>query len=239
MAWGERVLFSMRSVDASKNIILPVILRWRRMKIDEHLPRDPAKIYVWDLIRCPLKRRFELEYPELVYSRITSGRTFLGDMVHLGLETLLKSILGGHVITEAEDEERITRERPITIDNTTYTISGRIDAILTIEKDGEREIIGVEIKETTSTGQLPYPHHIEQCRIYNWLYGFSYTVLLYITPDGLYEFTVADRADDREIEQRVRELLTATRGPKYDWECDYCEFRSICSMRKLKKNSKV
>lgn len=204
-------------------VILRKVLEYRERELEEHLPRDKYTYYVTDLVRCSMKREFEINHPKLLYMRITQGRTFLGETVHKGFEQILKEIFGDAVKIETEG---IEKSKEIVIDGVRYVVKGRIDAIL----NGDT---GVEIKETVSHGPLPYPHHVEQCLIYNWLYGFKKTLLFYISPDGLYEFEITGSVSDDEIIRRIKEPRT----PRYDWECSICEFKSICPIAKLTQNN--
>lgn len=204
----------------SSHDIMPRIVAYREQELEKHLPRDPFVFYITDLVRCSRKREFELSHPKLMYVRVASGRTFLGDTVHRGLESMLKEIFGDSVVVEYEGGTE--RYKEVFVDGVKYIVKGRIDAIL----NGDT---GVEIKETVSHGSLPYQHHVEQCMLYNWLYGFRRTLLLYVSPDGIYEFEVVDRFSDEDVVRRIKE----PRSPRYEWECELCEFRSICSTAKL------
>ena len=202
-----------------RNIITRRILEYRKQKLERYIPRDPFTFYVTDLTRCSMKREHEINNPELLYGRITNGRTLIGEMVHRGLESLLKDIFKDEVITEGEG---IDRSKRVVVDGTEYVIKGRIDAI-------HKEGFGIEIKETVSHGPYPFIHHVEQAAIYNWLYDFRYTVLLYISPDGLFEYEVRYKMPEDEIIRRIRERT----APRYEWECQSCEFKDICPFSKL------
>jgi len=197
-------------------IITPRLVEYKIKDLEKHLPRESNVYYVTDLVRCSLKREFELMHPALAYAGILNGRTFLGEVVHKGIERILKEVFGDAVRTE---DEGLEREKTIEVDGTTYIIRGRVDAILGVDT-------GIEIKETISESKLPFHHHVEQAMIYNWLYSFRRTILLYITPGGIFEYEVDDRVTDAEIAKRIREK----KAPRYPWECRYCEFAHICSV---------
>ena len=205
------------------SLIVPHIIEYRIRRIESRLARDPLVYYATDLVKCSKKREFEITHPKLLFTRALSGRTFIGEMVHKGLESLLKEIFGDDIVIELNGDGNLDKSREIVINNVRYVIKGRIDAII----NGDT---GVEIKTTTTHGQLPYPHHVEQAMIYNWLYGLRRTIILYITPDGLYEYEVTQRFTDDDIIMMIRE----PRSPRWSWECQHCEFKSICPIPKHK-----
>jgi len=198
--------------------ILPKLIEYRIKELEEHQPREPNVYYVTDLVRCNQKREFELVLPKLSYTHVLRGRTFLGELVHRGLERILKEIFGDAVRVE---DEGIEKERIVDVNGAKYVVRGRVDAILNVDT-------GIEIKETISDSALPFQHHVEQAMIYNWLYSFRRTILLYITPDGVFEYEVDDRMTDAEIAKRIAEK----RSPRFPWECKYCEYAPICPIRK-------
>jgi len=202
--------------------LLPKILMYREKELEKHLPREPSIYYITDLVRCSLKRDFEIAHPKLMYARIMSGRTFLGETVHKGLELILKEIFGNTITVENESLEK---EREIEVNSMKFIVKGKIDGIL-------ENNIGIEIKETVSHATLPFPHHVEQCALYNWLYNLQKTLLLYITPDGIYEFTIEDKANDADVVMRIKEK----KSPRYTWECEACDFKQICSIAKLSEH---
>jgi len=198
--------------------VVPKLIEYRIKELEKHLPREPNVYYVTDLVRCSLKREFEFMHPALSYTHVLNGRTFLGEVVHKGLERILKEIFGDAVRTE---EEELERERVVDVNGTKYVVRGRVDAIIGVDT-------GIEIKETVSESKLPFQHHVEQTMIYNWLYSFRHTILLYITPDGIFEFEVDDRMTETEVIKRIKEKKT----PRYPWECRYCEYTSICPIHR-------
>jgi len=200
-------------------MIIPLaIARWKARESLSH-ERDPDVFYVTDLVRCPLKRKFEQEMPEaqLLYS--LNGRILFGEVVHAGIETLLREIFGDRVRTERDED--LTREKHVEVNGRIYKVRGRIDAIL----DGST---GIEVKSSTSNGTLPLPWHVDQAMIYNWLYGFRETLLLYVTPTGIYQYDVEAAYDDTGIAR----MIADESAPRYPWECRYCQFASVCSVRR-------
>jgi len=139
----------------------------------------------------------------------------------------LSEIFGEGVVTELDED--LTREVEI-LDPVTgrrYIVRGRIDALLTELN------VGVEIKSDLSDKDLPKPQHVFQAKVYNFMYDLDYTLLLYITPHGIYEYKVADRVDEDELLRRIK----STKAPRYAWECKYCQFAPICHVPRAGKKA--
>ncbi len=169
---------------------------------ENRLKRNEKEIHVTDLVRCPLKREFEIKYPEMI--PLLEPAITLGNLIHLALEEILKSKCNAQV----EVEKRV--------EIGDITLIGKIDAIV--------DDVGIEIKYSRSGSNIPHIHHMEQVRIYNWLFGLEYSVLVYITPDRITQFTVKGRATQDEVVN----LMESSAIPRYDWECNYCYFSKIC-----------
>jgi len=181
----------------------------------EKHPRKPDTYWVTDLVRCALKREYELKYPELVEKEIFTPVFILGTLVHRGLQELLKSIIGGGVSAEVE------RGREVVLpDGRKVVVEGRADIIV---KVGD-EVFGVEIKTARSDYDLPKPQHVDQARIYNWLFDLKQTILVYVTPERVTQYLVSDRVNDEEVASRI----TSRKIPMYDWECKYCSYSVMC-----------
>ncbi len=196
-------------------MIVEEILKWKIREREKHI-REPDVYYVTDLVYCPLQREYAIKFPEFDIYEI-NARAIFGDIIHMGIGALLKQIYGDRVVTELDDAEALEREQVVDIDGKRVRVRGRIDGIID-------DVVGVEVKSTVSTGPLPFEHHIVQAKLYNWLYPLQKTIILYITPDGLYEYEVLEKMSTPEVIQRIRDM----RGPRYHWECKYCIFSKIC-----------
>lgn len=181
----------------------------------EKHPRKPDTYWVTDLVRCVLKREYELKYPELVEKEIFTPVFILGTLVHRGLQDLLKNVMREEVTTEVEVSQEVTLP-----DGRKVVVKGRADVIVKI---GD-EAIGVEIKTARSDYDLPKPQHLDQARIYNWLFNLSQTILIYVTPERVTQYVVSDKASEEEIINRI----TSEKAPRYDWECRYCSYSVMC-----------
>ncbi|MEM4970992.1 MAG: CRISPR-associated protein Cas4, partial [Sulfolobales archaeon] len=137
--------------------IISLLYRVKKEAIEER-KREGNVFWITDLVRCPLKREYEMIYPEISLSHIFSPSAIMGDLIHIGLEELIKSKVDlGTVLTEVEGSKRI-----VLPDGREVEVRGRCDIILEI--GGDR--IGVEIKSSRSDARIPLEHHIDQARLY-------------------------------------------------------------------------
>ena len=208
------------------------IIKWKIKQIEKHGTRrgEPNVYYVSDLEKCAMKRWFETKLTELKTLRALNGRLLFGDIVHVGILTILKEIYGERIKTELDDEEAVSAEKTIVIDGAKYIIAGRIDAILD-------NIIGIEIKSNISPpdAPLPIPWHITQARTYNWLFNLQKTRLIYVTPHGIFQYEIETPITEDEIKRIIR----SEKSPKWSWECKTCEFSSVCPIFRLKREKEV
>ncbi|MBP1357370.1 MAG: CRISPR-associated protein Cas4, partial [Sulfolobus sp.] len=151
-----------------------------------------------------------------------SPAAILGDLVHKGLESL-------NLLSNFEIQSEVETAKIIDLKDRKINVKGRVDILL---KNKNNEIIIVEIKTARKDIGLPLQHHILQLRIYLWLFNTKNGILIYITPDRLSEYEVKEPATDDEIRMLLSELLSASKAPKYIWECKYCEYNIVCPNKK-------
>ena len=182
--------------------------------------REEGVYWVTDLVRCPLKRRYEITYPELTARDIFTPVFIVGNVVHWGIEWFLKDRLGEAVSTEVEGSKEV-----VLPNGSKVLIKGRIDVIIDM---GEGIKVGVEVKTARSDTGIPQIHHRDQARIYNWLFNLNKTILLYITPERVTQYEVSDRTSEEEVISRILDM----RAPRYSWECSYCPYAVLCPNKK-------
>jgi CRISPR-associated exonuclease Cas4 len=199
-----------------------IVERLYTSKLQDYLQhkKDEDTLYVTDLVRCPLKVRFEEQYKELAMSEVFAPSMLLGDLVHSGLEDFLKREFNAEVEVEVEKE--------IPVNGKTVKIKGRADAI--IQQNNER--IVVEIKSAKGDKGLPLEHHKAQLQLYLWLFNVRKGILIYVTPDRVTEYIIDQPADEVGVIRLTEETLRASKAPRYQWECKYCVFKVICPNRK-------
>lgn len=185
--------------------------------------REPGVYWVTDLVSCSLKREFALKYPELELAELFNPVTVLGSLVHSGIGQLLSRVLeneGARVELEVESSLMVNLE-PVVPGSGEVVVKGRADAIV-VTRDGAR--YGIEVKTSRSDLSLPMEHHIDQVRVYNLLFNLEKSYLLYVTPERIAQFEVAERASEEELAKRILEA----KAPRYSWECKYCPFAVLC-----------
>ena len=198
--------------------LVEALYRWRLKEREKHV-REEGVLYVTDILRCPLKLRYEQAYPELSAKEVFIPAGILGELVHIGLESLLHLILPeSHVETEVEVE------RQLSIDNQSIRLKGRIDALVT--RNGFKEV--VEIKTGRSDFSIPHERHILQARIYAWMVEAGKACVLYITPDRIAEYVEEPLTED-VVANMVKQALSGVQAPLYEWECGYCPYSVLCS----------
>ncbi|RLE90011.1 MAG: CRISPR-associated protein Cas4 [Thermoprotei archaeon] len=199
-------------------MIQELLYELRHRELEEH-KREPEVYWITDLCRCPLKRDFELRYPELTEANVYNPHFIIGDLVHMGLVEVLKRARAIN-LHNFEIEAEIENSRELIIGNKRAIVKGRVDVIM--RSDNEK--IGIEIKTSKRDTKIPHENHIQQCRLYLWLFDLDYMLLLYLTPDRITEYKIEKRASEEE----VISLLSDRTAPRYTWECSYCLFAVMC-----------
>jgi CRISPR-associated exonuclease Cas4 len=81
-------------------------------------------------------------------------------------------------------------------------------------------------------GDMPTPleHHLDQVKIYNYIFGLEKTILVYVSPDRVTQHEVSGKASQEEMVRRLVEPA----APRYPWECKYCPFSVLCPNKAAK-----
>ena len=212
----------------------------------EHI-RERGTIWVTDILYCPLKCYYSLRFPEIQQARlIVNPQLFHGLLVHIGLEVLAR-------LCGFEVEKRL--EMNIGIENT-YPES-ELTKLLGIEKQvklvGRADLydpannIVYEIKTVKEVKNV-LPQHVIQAWIYKEILKADKAKLIYIAGNGCFEIDVNDNMvvdalnklgvrgalDDfvGTISNMIESWLSLERVPLWEWECNVCEFKGICSKRR-------
>ncbi|RLG89072.1 MAG: CRISPR-associated protein Cas4 [Thermoprotei archaeon] len=194
-------------------MIIELLYKLRREEFLKH--RREANVYwVSDLVKCPIKREFEIKYPEIALSSIYSPYYILGDLIHKGLESVISEKLNARVEVEKSINVQLSNGMEV-------IVKGRIDSIITTERG---ENIGIEIKSARADIGIPQQHHIDQVRIYNWLFDLTKSILIYITFNRVTEYEVVEKASTEEVIYRIEDK----KAPRYSWECGYCSYAILC-----------
>jgi len=183
--------------------------------------RNEGVIFVTDLVRCPLKREYELKFPEIANSSLLNPSNLIGDLVHEGLERVID-------IGNYKKETEVEVSKDFFIEGKKVTIHGRIDLLFKSEK----EILVVEIKTSKRDIGIPKENHVLQLKIYMNLLNTSRGILVYFTNDRIAEFIIEGQISDEEMEGLISDHLRLYPTPKYNWECRYCYFSAFCPYAK-------
>lgn len=186
-----------------------ILFRWKYTESEKH-KRGQNEIYVTDLLYCGYKLLLEQKFPEILFSDPFNPVTLEGDLIHRGVQSILKEIYGDRIQIEVEKTGKIGD----------ITLKGRIDAIL----DGKH---GIEIKHAKGDYNIPHKHHILQAKIYKWLFNLESIELLYITRDRITSITVDGTITDSEINKLVQNPPIADEA----WLCQYCSFNFACDKK--------
>lgn len=171
--------------------------------------KDPAVIYVTDLVMCTHKFHLKKAYPWLSISFEPSA--VLGSIAHWGLGTVLR---------EKGIDVEVETSKEVEVSGRMYKVKGRVDAV-----DRSNRLV-IEIKTARAAVGLPKEHHIKQLNLYLNMLGFERGVLLYITPSRLVEYLIEAR--EANLHEEVLNLLEDRYHPRYSWECRYCTFSKLC-----------
>ena len=155
----------------------------------------------------------------MTISQIYEPSAVLGDLLHRGLESILKEAYNAEIEVEKEKEIQALGK--------TYKIKGKADAILPDSKTV------IEIKSSRSDKGIPHLHHKLQLQIYLWLFEARNGILIYITPDRVTEYEINQPLDDSTIIRLVEDTITLKNSPRFEWECKYCIFSVLCPIKKV------
>jgi len=197
--------------------VLASIFRYLLEERKKHVRDNPDTYYVTDLLQCAYKRELSMKFPELSAYTSFEPAVVMGILVHEGLEKILSEM---DIEVEVEGEKTIEDPEADRI----YVVKGRADAIVTTD-DGR---VGIEIKTSRNANNIPYEHHIDQARLYNWLFDLKKTILVYITPTKLVEYEIVGPMD----EKMILHIINSSTSPLYEWECKYCPFSKVCPKSK-------
>ncbi|MBO3810133.1 MAG: hypothetical protein FGF50_11155 [Candidatus Brockarchaeota archaeon] len=194
-----------------------LLFRWKQVESVKH-ERKPNEVYVTDLVLCGYRLKMAEKFPELALTEVFNPVTLEGDIIHKGVQTVLKELLGDRVQVEVEGVKSVG----------SYTLKGRVDVIV----DGEH---GVEIKSARGDyGIGTHKHHELQAKIYKWMFNLESIELLYVTRDR----TTSIPVEGNVTEKDVLELIEKPRLAEEEWICVYCPFNFACQHKLTGKTAR-
>ena len=181
----------------------------RHEKLREELSEGVDYVYfVHELCECAKKRGMRELYPELNTSHAYEPAIMLGELVHLGVESLTYS------------EKEVVKFRDVETKIGTVRVAGTIDIY-----HPESETV-LEVKYARKLdSDTPLEHHKLQASLYAWLANAKTAEIWYITPEGMKMHGKIEPASRDEVET----LITDGKAPMWPkWECKYCQYVKVC-----------
>ncbi len=92
----------------------------------------------------------------------------------------------------------------------------------------------IELKYTSAPLEnIPLEHHEAQLKIYMNMTKLPGR-LVYLTPQGVREYYYEENEafSDDEVAEIARQFFIEKLSPRYEWECRYCPYRSVCPLAK-------
>jgi len=194
----------------------------RHERLREELSEGVDHVYfVHELCECTRKSNLRRLYPRLYYAQARKPPVMLGELIHLGVESLL------------DYESEVVVDKVIQIEGERVRVAGIMDLY-----DKERNIV-IEVKYVNRLRNkpkskkrgcgLPLEHHRLQASLYAWLTNASHAEIWYITPKSIETYSLIKPANEKEVEQLIRE----EKSPRWpEWECKYCPYTKICTNNK-------
>jgi len=215
---GYRSEFKGRNVgnDFVRELVDHILRKYHRRheELRKELSKDIDHVYfVHELCQCRRKLLMQRLYPELDVARAYEPAIMLGELVHLGAETLTHS--EKEVVKAKEVETRIGKVRVVGIIDIYYP---------------ERSVV-VDVKYARRLCQeVPLEHHKLQVSLYAWLADAKYGEIWYITPEGIKPYSPVKPAN----ESTAKHLIENPKSPMWKkWECKYCQYSKVCSVSML------
>lgn len=203
--------------------LISILYEYFKEEREKHV-REPGVYWVTDLVSCSQREKFSRMYPELELAQFFKPVLVQGVLVHVGLEKILEEAMrgrGAEVEIEPEASLELDLEEFIPDAGGRVIIRGRVDLAVKLPSG---ENVGVEVKTARADLSLPHEHHVDQVKIYNNLFNLDKSYLIYVTPDRIAQYEVAERMSLASIAERVAK----PKAPRYAWECQYCPFSILC-----------
>lgn len=198
--------------------------------LEKQKDRDQHHFYVTDAGKCPRQIFFKFKKAPKEEMEARILRMFdHGDYIH---RLILNALFSIGVVRAAEINIPVQE-----------IISGRADAIISLD-DGNLYVLDIKSINSMFFKNLEQPkeENINQIQFYLHFFKIQKGILLYVNKDTqeLKEFLV--EYDSKKVELLLTELLNLktkidsniipSRIPNWpkDWQCQYCQFRGICSM---------
>ncbi len=167
--------------------------------------------YVRELCGCSRKHFLRVKYPWLSLKSIFSNEAIFGEIVHKGLENILKNCDSKYI------------EKKFRVNGKNIVLKGKIDALC-------NNVI-YEFKTTRRILNKPIKSHEKQILIYMELLNIEKGYIIYIN-------TITGKFMCFEIKKQKLDLESLLKAyiencvEAEEWECNFCEYSLVCEFKK-------
>ncbi len=207
--------------------------------IDSHLkrelkPKEIGRYYPSEIGNC--LRRVWFTYRKPKEPDKEKLKIFqVGLMFHDFIAEVLRS--------EKTPEVRLIQsEVPFKLNFPDFQISGRVDDVLLVERNGEKLLVEVKSTKLLSVVKEPSPSHVMQIQLYMHALRIRNGMIVYVEKSSLQTKQYEVRYDPEYVKgvlERFRKLHESLRNGKIpepeaklskdtEWMCRYCEYTEEC-----------
>jgi CRISPR/Cas system-associated exonuclease Cas4 (RecB family) len=207
--------------------------------IDRHLergmrPKDIGRYYPSEVGSCLRKVWFSYKNPKEMDPETV--RIFkVGNMLHDFVSEVLRS-------EKNPDIKLVQSEAPFKLEARDFTISGRVDDVILVEKSGERVLVEVKTTKMVSMTKEASQPHLMQLQLYMHALNIHKGIVLYIEKNSLQtkEFDVEYQPEKyamiierfnrlhKHLKSGALPAPEAKDDPSMKWMCGYCEYKEEC-----------
>jgi CRISPR/Cas system-associated exonuclease Cas4 (RecB family) len=166
-------------------------------------------LFAHELLMCSYKRELRSLIPELDMVSSFNPKFIVGEIVEQGVEEFMARL------GFKKFEEICVMELGDVL------IAGSPDYV----SEDKRTVVDVKY----SFNPRMKDHHLKRVQIYMTICGADRGVLIYISPKGIISYESTQPLSSKEIVFHATTWST----PKWQWECNYCEFREFCTIKAL------
>jgi len=207
--------------------------------IDRHLergmrPKDIGRYYPSEVGSCLRKVWFSYKNPKEMDPETV--RVFkVGNMLHDFVSEVLRS-------EKNPDIRLVQSEAPFKLEARDFTISGRVDDVILVEKSGEQVLVEVKTTKMVSMTKEASQPHVMQLQLYMHALNIHKGIVLYIEKNSLKtkEFDVDYQPEKyamiierfnmlhKHLKSGELPAPEAREDPNMKWLCGYCEYKEEC-----------
>jgi CRISPR/Cas system-associated exonuclease Cas4 (RecB family) len=185
-----------------------------RYKISREASRDELQrrygkkvLFAHEILMCSYKRELRSLIPELDMVSSFKPKFIVGEIVERGVEEFMAKL----------GFKKVEKICVMEFDN--LVVAGSPD----YASEDWRTVVDVKY----STSPKMREHHLKRVQMYMTLCGSERGALIYISPRGVISYETGQPMSGKEIVFHATSWMT----PKWQWECDYCDFKEFCNIR--------